>query len=143
MSGRLLVRGIKEIRMGRKVIGLIVDARHFPRGAHPSTDPSWPLQLLTMNRQKGHTVPKHMHKRIKKTTTQPQEAMVVVRGEIRVLICDRKKKTIGVHIVRAGQCLFLADGGHEVTFTKDTLAYEFKTGPHVADKISLTDSRDY
>ncbi|OGG45165.1 hypothetical protein A2673_03680 [Candidatus Kaiserbacteria bacterium RIFCSPHIGHO2_01_FULL_50_13] len=128
---------IKEIKVGKKTYGLIIDLADAVSGAHPATDPRWPLQLLLMKRPKGHVVPKHMHKRLPRITRQPQEALVLVRGEVRVVICDRKKKRIGTYTVKAGQCLFLADGGHEVTFTKNTIAYEFKTGPYVADKISL------
>lgn len=128
---------IREIKVGKKVIGIIIDADKFSSGAHPMTPDEWPLQLLTMKRPKGHVVPNHMHKRIKKVTTQPQEAMVVIKGAVRVVIADRKKKHVGTYKVKAGQCLFLADGAHEVTFTENTLAYEFKTGPYVSDKIKF------
>jgi len=128
---------IKEIKAGKKIYGLIIDLADAPDGAHPASVSTWPLQLLLMKRPKGYVVPKHMHKRLPKLTRQTQEGFVIVRGEMRVVMCDRKKKYIGTYTVKAGQCLFLADGGHEVTFTKNTMAYEFKTGPYVADKIAL------
>ena len=128
---------IREIKAGKTLFGLIIDLKDVPIGTHPASDAKWSLQLLLMNRKRGHTVMNHMHKRIVKTTKQPQEGLVIIRGEARVVIADRKKKIIGTYTVKAGQCLFLADGAHQVTFTKNSLAFEFKTGPYVADKIPL------
>ena len=127
----------REIKVGNKVFAVIIDLADAPSGAHPATDAAWPLQLLTMNRESGHVVPKHMHKRLIRTSNQPQEALVVIRGAVRAVIYDRKGKVVGRCNITAGQCLILADGGHEVAFTKDTLAYEFKTGPYMDDKIKL------
>lgn len=128
---------IKEIRIGKKIFGRIIDLADIPEGTRPASEDGWPLQLLMMKRKRGHVVPDHMHKRITKTTTQPQEGLVIIKGEACVKISDRKRKRIGTYTVKAGQCLFLADGAHEVIFTKDTLAFEFKTGPYVPDKIPL------
>jgi len=101
------------------------------------TDPSWSLQLLVMNRTKGHVVRKHMHKKLSKSSSQPMEAMVVVRGEIQVNIFDRKGVLLAKQAVRAGQCLLIVDGAHEVVFKKNALVYGFKDGPYIEDKIAL------
>jgi hypothetical protein len=101
------------------------------------THPSWPLQLLLMKRKQGHVVSKHMHKKIRKITQQPQEALVVIKGAVQASIFDRKGKLIAKKNISAGQCLLIVDGAHEVKMTKNSLIYAFKDGPHVDDKISL------
>lgn len=125
----------REIRKGAKVFAIIIDATKFPEGAHPATDASWPLQMLVMKRPKGYVVRKHMHKKITRTISQSQEALIVIRGSARATIYDRQKKRLGACKVGAGECLIIADGMHEVAFTKDTIAYECKTGPYIEDKI--------
>jgi hypothetical protein len=128
---------ITKIKSGNRIFALIVDFSSEKEGAHPATDPSWPLQLLLMKRQKGHVVSKHTHKKVKKITQQPQEALVVIKGQLETRIFNSKGKFIAKKIVSAGQCLLLVDGGHEVKFTKDSLVYAFKDGPYVDDRISL------
>jgi hypothetical protein len=128
---------IKNIPSKGKPLALLLDLKDTPAGAHPVTESSWALQLLMMNRPAGHVVRKHMHKRILKSTKQPQEGMVVIQGAIRVTISDRKGKKVAVCTVSAGQCLLVMDGAHEVKMLKPTRMFEFKSGPYVDDKIPL------
>jgi len=129
---------ITQIKLGKKIFALVIDLTTIKEGASPATHPSWPLQLLLMKRKKGHIVSKHMHKKVRKITKQPQEAIVVVKGAIEAKIFDRKGKLITKKNISQGQCLLLVDGAHEVKFTKDSLVYAFKDGPYVDDKISLS-----
>jgi len=126
-----------EIKLKNKVFAILFDLSTAKEGAFPATDPSWPLQLLLMKRKKGHIVKKHLHKKIVKTTKQPQECLVVIKGEILASIFDRQGKLIAKKNVKAGQCLFITDGAHKVEILKSALMYEFKTGPYVDDKVFL------
>ena len=131
---------ITEIRAqdgARDLFALLIDIEESSGGTVPVTDPSWSLQLLVMNRTKGHVVRKHMHKKLSKSSSQPMEAMVVVRGEIQVNIFDRKGVLLAKQAVRTGQCLLIVDGAHEVVFKKNALVYGFKDGPYIEDKIAL------
>src|SRR3989344_2089018 len=97
---------ITEIRAqdgARDLFALLIDIEESSGGTVPVTDPSWSLQLLVMNRTKGHVVRKHMHKKLSKSSSQPMEAMGVVRGEIQVNIFDRKGVLLAKQAVRAGQ----------------------------------------
>ena len=132
---------ITEIRQRggpkKTLFALLLDLRGLEEGSFGVTDPSWPLQILLMNRKKGHVVRKHMHKRILKSTKQPMEAIVVVRGAIEASIFSRKGELIAKQNVFAGQCLLILDGAHEVHVKKDTVMYSFKDGPYIEDKILL------
>ena len=128
-----------EIRQkgSKKLFAILLDLSDIQEGTFPATDPRWSLQLLLMNRKRGHVVKKHMHRLVSKTTKQPQEAFVVVKGAVEARIFDRKGILVAKKTVSAGQCLLIIDGAHEVEMKKDTLAYAFKDGPHVDDKIFL------
>ena len=126
-----------EIKSGNKVFALVIDFSSVKEGTFPVSDSSWPLQLLLMKRKKGHVVAKHMHKKIRKITKQPQEAIVVVKGAVEASIFDRKGKIIAKKNISSGQCLFIVDGGHEIKIIKNALIYAFKDGPYVDDKIPL------
>ncbi len=128
---------ITEIKSENKIFALVFDLSFTKEGTFPVTDPSWPIQILLMNRKQGHVVVKHMHKKIEKITKQPQEAIVVIKGEIEASIFDRKGKIIAKKNILSGQCLLIVDGAHEVKIIKDALIFAFKDGPYVDDKIFL------
>ena len=129
-----------EIRQkggSRKLFALLLDLKGLKEGSFGVTDPRWSIQTLLMNRKKGHVVKKHMHKKILKSTKQPQEALVVIKGELLANIFDRKGVLLAKQAVSAGQCLLILDGAHEAVFKKDALVYAFKDGPYIDDKIAL------
>ncbi len=128
---------ITKIKSGNKIFALVFDLSSIKEGAFPVTDPSWSLQVLLMKRKQGHVVAKHMHKKIRKVTKQPQEAVVVIKGAIEASIFDRKGKIIAKKNILAGQCLLIVDGAHEIKITKNSLIYAFKDGPYLDDKKFL------
>lgn len=128
---------ITEIKSGGEIFAVIADLESIQEGTSPVTDPAWSIQLLLMKRKKDHVVAKHTHKKITKTTEQPQEAIVVIKGVIEASIFDGKGDLIEKKNVTAGQCLLLVQGGHEVRIIEDALMYAFKDGPFVDDTILL------
>lgn len=128
---------ITKIQRGGKIYALVIDFASAKEGTFAATDPAWTLQLLLMKRKRGHVVSKHTHKKLRKITKQPQEALVIIKGALQAAIFDKKGRLITKKKVSAGQCLLLAEGGHEVKMTKDSLIYAFKDGPFADDKIPL------
>jgi hypothetical protein len=126
-----------EIESGGELFAAIVDLESIQEGAFPVTDPTSAIQLLLMNRKKDHVVAKHTHKKITKTTQQPQEAIVVMKGAIEASIFDEQGILIEKPRVTAGQCLLMLKGGHEVRVIEDALMYAFKDGPFIDDTIKL------
>ncbi|MBI5458052.1 hypothetical protein HY971_05010 [Candidatus Kaiserbacteria bacterium] len=126
-----------EIKSGGEVFAVVLDLESIQEGTFPATDPAWSIQLLLMKRKSGHVVAKHTHKKITKTTQQPQEAIVVIKGAIEASIFDEKGELIENKRVTEGQCLLIIRGGHEVRVIEDALMYAFKDGPFVDDKIAL------
>ena len=130
---------IKEFRSGKNVIALLIDASDAEDETRPLTHPSWPLQALMIKRLKGHVFAKHAHKDIPRASTSLQEAIVVQKGKLAITICERNGTDVADVEVRAGQVLFLVNGGYRVEVVEDVLFYEFKNGPHVDDKVMLGD----
>src|SRR6185436_12172808 len=125
---------ITEIKSGNTIVAFLVDGTDLPEGAHPVTGHDASLQFVIMNRKAGYTVAKHTHQLLDKTTTKPQKALVVTKGKLTVILCDREGNDVGVCDVSSGQCLFLAHGGYKIDVMEDALFFEFKNGPHIEDK---------
>ena len=123
---------ITEIRSKdrKRLFALLLRVFDAREGTSPASKALWPLQALLMKRPRGHIVRKHLHKKIRKSYSQPMEALVVIRGAVEVRIFDKKGAFVAKKQVAPGECLLIVDGAHEVVFKKDTLAYEFRTGPY-------------
>lgn len=126
-----------DIKSEGEIFAAVIDLETVKEGTFPVTDPAWSLQLLLMNRTKGHVVAKHTHQKITKTTEQPQEAIVVMKGEIEASIFDKAGALIEKRNITAGQCLLMLQGGHEIRVIEDSLMYAFKDGPFIEDTITL------
>ncbi len=128
---------IKEIAAQGSILALILDLSDMEVGTISPTNPGWSLQVLMRKLVAGHSVGKHTHKLIEKSTKQLNEGLVVIKGAIQTEIFDAAGVSAGVYEVTEGQCLFFAEGGHSVEVLNDALIFEFKNGPYVDDKIAL------
>lgn len=128
---------ITEIKKGDELIALHIGNKDIEDGTHPITPSEWPLQALMMRRKKGHVFAKHTHAVMDRTTTSLQETIVVNEGAVAVTVCDRDGEDLGTYTVRAGECLFLVNGGYKIEVVEDAAFYEFKNGPHEDDKLPL------
>lgn len=124
---------IKKIVFEDKLIALLIDHSDIEDGTHPITNVRWPLQMLMMKRNTGHVFAKHTHILVSRTTAYLQEAIVVMKGLLRVTVCDRDGIDVGVYNISAGQCILLVDGGCKIEIMEDTEFFEFKNGPYLED----------
>ena len=109
---------IRQKSGDKKLFALVLDLSDIEEGTYPATDPSWSIQLLLMKRKQGHVVAKHAHKKLTKSTSQPQEALVIIRGEAEASIFDNEGAIVEKVRVVAGQCLLILDGSHEVLWVR-------------------------
>lgn len=127
---------IRDLVAGGRVVAKLVDAAG-QGGAEPVSSPEAPLQVVRMQREKGYVVPKHGHARAERVTLARQKALVVISGSIDVVVCDESGVDGDSCTLIAGQCLYVIEGGYSLSFTEDSVFYEFKNGPHTDDKIAL------
>lgn len=128
---------INKITSGEKLVALLVGTSDIEDGTHPITDSAYALQMLMMRRPKGHVFAKHTHAVLERHTNLLQEAIVVLKGTVKVIVCLRDGTDIGAYEVSAGQCLMLVDGGYTIEVLDDAVFFEFKNGPHLDDKVLL------
>ena len=56
---------------------------------------------------------------------------MIIRGSVKVDYYDTDNKFLQNEILKSGDCTITLEGGHNYTsLSKDTLVYEFKTGPY-------------
>lgn len=99
------------------------------------------LQATALCFPSGKIVKAHKHLPQQRETEITQESIVVIKGLLRAIFYDTDDKLLEETTLKAGDCCITFKGGHCFEgLEKDTLFYEFKTGPYkgmAADKTPI------
>lgn len=93
------------------------------------TPEAFPLQLGISNYKSGSKIKPHIHNRIKRTINISQEMVYVEKGRARVHFYDNKCKEVHFEVLKSGDIVFFASGGHGFDILEDTKIVEVKQGP--------------
>ena len=89
------------------------------------------LQISGRKLEKGLKVNAHKHIPIERKTDITQEAWIVFEGCIKGTFYDLDDSVLYETKIRKGDVIVLFRGGHSLeVLDKDTIFYEFKTGPY-------------
>jgi len=89
------------------------------------------LQVCGRFLKAGTKVPAHRHNKIIRESNITQEAWVVLEGSVKVMFYDLDDLLLHTTNIERGDCVVLFRGGHSLEVVdKNTLFYEFKTGPY-------------
>ena len=101
------------------------------------------LQISGRKLEKGLKVKAHKHIPIERKTDITQEAWVVFEGCIKGTFYDLDDSVLYETEIGKGDVIVLFRGGHSLeVLDKDTIFYEFKTGPYFgveADKEAISE----
>ena len=90
------------------------------------------LQLAILKMQKGKTFKPHKHIIKEKVTNIAQESWVVIKGSVKCIFYDIDDTIIEEVIIKEKDLSMTFRGGHNYEILeKDTIVYEFKTGPYL------------
>ena len=101
-------------------------------------DPKEFIQVATLRLNNKQTFHPHKHKWKKCLNNKiiAQESWVIIRGVVKVDYYDTDDKFLQSEIIKSGDCTITLEGGHNYTsLRKDTLVYEFKTGPYLGYEL--------
>jgi len=93
------------------------------------TEESFPLQLGINRYARGSKIRPHVHNRIKRIIDLSQEMVYVERGKAEVYFYDEQGKEVDREILRSGDLVFFASGGHGFDILAETKIIEVKQGP--------------
>lgn len=104
------------------------------------------LQVSGRFLKSGTHVKPHKHIKCERYTDITQEAWIVLDGKILAIFYDMDDSIIFKSEINKGDIAVLYRGGHSLTvLDKDTVFYEFKTGPYFgidADKEDINDKNN-
>jgi len=124
---------IKKIFHSDKILGIIIPSEFSKSGIDFFTPDDFSQQLGYMNRQKGYNIPPHVHNLVLRKVELTQEVLYIKSGKVRVDFYDDSKKYLESHVVKTGDIVLLANGGHGFKILEDSEIIEIKQGPYCGE----------
>lgn len=124
---------IEQITHGDAQLAIILRKDFNKEGIEFLTTDEDPLQLGYMNRPKEYVIRPHTHNPVERTITHTHEVLFIKSGKVRVDFYTQEKSYIRSVVVREGDTILLADGGHGFKMLEDSEIVEVKQGPYVGD----------
>ncbi|MGB8952947.1 MAG: WbuC family cupin fold metalloprotein [Candidatus Aminicenantales bacterium] len=90
-------------------------------------------QLGMLIHKQGKIVKRHRHKLIKREIFHTQEVLVLLKGKIQVDLYNDQGQSLKSLILKPGDAILLARGGHKVEVLEDAKILEVKQGPYAGD----------
>lgn len=126
--------GVETIRYLNKIICIIVRSFHDREGIEFFTPEDFSQQLAYMKRPLGHLVEPHIHNPVRRDVFNTQEVLFVKSGKVRADFFNEEMIYLESRILRPGDVILLASGGHGFEMLEDTELVEVKQGPFCGDK---------
>lgn len=128
------MKDLVRIIYKKRLLAFIIKANFKRKGIEFFTPDEFSLQLGYMNRPGRELINPHVHPPRIRQVKFTQEVLFVRRGKVRIDFYDPKKHYVESRMVKQGDIVFLAFGGHGFEFLERTELIEVKQGPFL-DKL--------
>ena len=125
---------VEQIKDGDEVLGIIIRA-HFQRdGIQFFTPDQFSQQLAYMRHPAGRKIDAHYHTALPRSVEFTQEVLVIRKGVLRTDFYRRDQSYLESRVLREGDVMLLAHGGHGFEVLEDLEMIEVKQGPYAGEK---------
>jgi mannose-6-phosphate isomerase-like protein (cupin superfamily) len=116
------------------MLALILRASYALEGIHFLTPDSFSQQLGYMKRPRGYAVAPHDHNPVPRTIDWTQEVLFIKSGRVRLdLYAPESRDYLESRLLRAGDVVLLAHGGHGLVMLEEAEIIEVKQGPYAGE----------
>ena len=125
---------VTEVKYNSKIYAIILSFNHLSKGIEFFTPDDFSLQLGYMNWPEKHEIPPHVHKPLSREIFYTKEVLFIKSGKVRVDFYSDDKKYFGSKILKKGDFILLAFGGHGFKMLEASEIIEVKQGPYLNEK---------
>ncbi len=122
------------IRNLDQTLGIIIYSAERSEGIHFFTPDMFSQQLGYMNRPAGYVIPPHVHNPVQRDVVWTQEVLFIRSGKVRIDFYTEGQHYITSRIVKTGDAILLAAGGHGFEMLEQSEIIEVKQGPYCGDQ---------
>jgi hypothetical protein len=124
---------VREIHSGAQLLAIILRSSYTEPGIHFFTPADLSQQLAYMRHPAGHRIEPHIHNDIAREVTLTQEVLIIRRGVLRVDFYDSRQHYLESDLLRAGDVILLAFGGHGFEVIEEVEMIAIRQGPHAGE----------
>jgi mannose-6-phosphate isomerase-like protein (cupin superfamily) len=124
---------IEQITHNSVLLSIIIRADYQKEGITFFTPGDFSQQLGYMNRPSGYIIDPHVHNHVERKVTLTQEVLYIKSGKVRVDFYDDNKNYLESRILKKGDVILLAAGGHGFEILETAEMIEIKQGPYCGD----------
>jgi mannose-6-phosphate isomerase-like protein (cupin superfamily) len=124
---------VEPINHNGQMLALILRADFRAEGIRFFTPDDFSQQLGYMNRPKGYVIPPHVHNAAERQVHFTKEVLFIKSGTVRVDFYDDERTYIESRILRRGDVVLLAFGGHGFEMLEASEMIEVKQGPYAGE----------
>ncbi|MBI4929791.1 MAG: hypothetical protein HY841_03440 [Bacteroidetes bacterium] len=125
---------IEQIKHDNQLLAIIIPSKFEKQGIHFFTPNEFSQQLAYMNRPAGYVIEPHIHNPVPREVTYTQEVLFIKSGKLRIDFFDNDKKYLQSKILKTGDVILLASGGHGFEMLEPTEMIEVKQGPYIGEE---------
>lgn len=124
---------IERIIYNDEMLATIVRAAFNEPGISFFTHNDLSQQLAFMRHPSGKKIQPHVHNPVPREVHYTQEVLFIRCGALRVDFYDSEQRYLESRILRAGDTILLATGGHGFEVIEEVEMIEVKQGPYAGD----------
>ena len=125
---------IKQIFHSEQLLAIIIGSSFNKEGIEFFTPDDFSQQLAYMKRPEGYVIAPHVHNLVERSVSLTQEVLFVRSGSIRVDFYDDYKNYLESAVIKKGDVILLAAGGHGFEMLEESEMIEVKQGPYCGEK---------
>jgi mannose-6-phosphate isomerase-like protein (cupin superfamily) len=124
---------IEQIFHDNRLQAIIIPHTFREPGIHFFTPPELSQQLAYMRHPAGKEIPPHLHNPVTREVRFTQEVLFIRSGRLRVDFYDEERNYLQSRILKGGDTILLASGGHGFEALEELEMIEVKQGPYTGD----------
>jgi hypothetical protein len=124
------MKGLTRITEGGHLYAIVLRKEFVRPGPNFFTPGEFSQQLGMLIHPKGKVVKRHRHKLVKREIFRTQEVLVLLAGRVRVELFNDDGAPLKAVLMKPGDAILLARGGHLVKVLEDAKIIEVKQGPY-------------
>lgn len=128
---------IEKILDQETIVAIIVRHTYAKDDITFFTPEDFSQQLAYMKRPKNYKITPHIHCRVNREVQLTQEVLVIRKGKVQIDFYSEEKKYLQSAVLKTGDVILLAAGGHGLTFLEQSEIIEVKQGPYLQDKDKI------
>lgn len=124
---------IEEIYQDKNKLAIIIRGSFNKDGIEFFTPNDYSQQLGYMKRESGYVIPPHVHNPVTREVHFTKEVLFLKSGKVRVDFYDEQQNYLESRILRQGDVILLAYGGHGFEMLETSEIIEVKQGPYAGE----------